>query len=137
MAMWSYWLMASVAAFVVEMFLGTVYLLVLSAALAGAGFAALLFGAGGGVCALVAALLSAVGTVYVHRLRRLAPKPASAAEDLDIGGIVHVEQELPGGTWRVFYRGTVWEARASGGIVQGGSARICGKDGIVLLVEAA
>ena len=50
---------------------------------------------------------------------------------------MHVEQELPGGTWRVFYRGTVWEARASGGIVQGGSARICGKDGIVLLVEAA
>ena len=63
--------------------------------------------------------------------------PPSLLLLLRIGGIVHVEQELPGGTWRVFYRGTVWEARASGGIVQGGSARICGKDGIVLLVEAA
>jgi len=56
MALWIYWLIAAVAVFMLELFSGTVYLLVLSAALAGAGLTAWLFKrqrggeyAGGGV----------------------------------------------------------------------------------------
>ena len=55
MALWTYWFIAAVAVFVLEMFSGTVYLLVLSAALAGAGFCALLFNVNAVASVLVAA----------------------------------------------------------------------------------
>ena len=105
MALWTYWLIAAVAVFMLELFSGTVYLLVLSAALAGAGITAWLF---------------------------------NAHNDLDIGSVVQIEQPLSGGAWRVFYRGTTWEARAArpnAHFQMGDNARICGKDGITLLIE--
>jgi len=74
MALWTYWLIAAVAVFMLELFSGTVYLLVLSAALAGAGLTAWLFNASAVASMLVAAFLSAVGTLYVYRLRGKSPK---------------------------------------------------------------
>ena len=123
-----------------ELFSGTVYLLVLSAALAGAGFCALLFNVNAVASVLVAAFLSAVGTLYVYRLRGKSPKNKALQQhnDLDIGSVVQIEQPLSGGAWRVFYRGTTWEARAArphAHFQMGDNARICGKDGITLLIE--
>ncbi|WP_325319998.1 NfeD family protein [Kingella oralis] len=140
MALWTYWFIAAVAVFVLEMFSGTVYLLVLSAALAGAGFCALLFNVNAVASVLVAAFLSAVGTLYVYRLRGKSPKNKALQQhnDLDIGSVVQIEQPLSGGAWRVFYRGTTWEARAArphAHFQMGDNARICGKDGITLLIE--
>ena len=140
MALWTYWFIAAVAVFVLEMFIGTVYLLVLSAALAGAGFCALLFNVNAVASVLVAAFLSAVGTLYVYRLRGKSPKNKALQQhnDLDIGSVVQIEQPLSGGAWRVFYRGTTWEARAArphAHFQMGDNARICGKDGITLLIE--
>ena len=138
--MGTYWFIAAVAVFVLEMFSGTVYLLVLSAALAGAGFCALLFNVNAVASVLVAAFLSAVGTLYVYRLRGKSPKNKALQQhnDLDIGSVVQIEQPLSGGAWRVFYRGTTWEARAArphAHFQMGDNARICGKDGITLLIE--
>ena len=140
MALWTYWFIAAVAVFVLEMFSGTVYLLVLSAALAGAGFCALLFNVNAVASVLVAAFLSAVGTLYVYRLRGKSPKNKALQQhnDLDIGSVVQIEKPLSGGAWRVFYRGTTWEARAArphAHFQMGDNARICGKDGITLLIE--
>nr|WP_314229571.1 NfeD family protein [uncultured Kingella sp.] len=140
MALWTYWFIAAVAVFVLEMFSGTVYLLVLSAALAGAGFCALLFNVNAVASVLVAAFLSAVGTLYVYRLRGKSPKNKALQQhnDLDIGSVVQIEQPLSDGAWRVFYRGTTWEARAArphAHFQMGDNARICGKDGITLLIE--
>ena len=140
MALWTYWLIAAVAVFMLELFSGTVYLLVLSAALAGAGFCALLFNVNAVASVLVAAFLSAVGTLYVYRLRGKSPKNKALQQhnDLDIGSVVQIEQPLSGGAWRVFYRGTTWEARAArphAHFQMGDNARICGKDGITLLIE--
>ena len=140
MALWTYWFIAAVAVFVLEMFSGAVYLLVLSAALAGAGFCALLFNVNAVASVLVAAFLSAVGTLYVYRLRGKSPKNKALQQhnDLDIGSVVQIEQPLSGGAWRVFYRGTTWEARAArphAHFQMGDNARICGKDGITLLIE--
>ena len=140
MALWTYWFISAVAVFVLEMFSGTVYLLVLSAALAGAGFCALLFNVNAVASVLVAAFLSAVGTLYVYRLRGKSPKNKALQQhnDLDIGSVVQIEQPLSGGAWRVFYRGTTWEARAArphAHFQMGDNARICGKDGITLLIE--
>ena len=140
MALWTYWLIAAVAVFMLELFSGTVYLLVLSAALAGAGLTAWLFNASAVASMLVAAFLSAVGTLYVYRLRGKSPKNKTlhAHNDLDIGSVVQIEQPLSGGAWRVFYRGTTWEARTArphAHFQMGDNARICGKDGITLLIE--
>lgn len=140
MALWTYWLIAAVAVFVLELFSGTVYLLVLSAALAGAGLTAWLFNTSAVASMLVAAFLSAVGTLYVYRLRGKSPKNKALQQhnDLDIGSVVQIEQPLSGGAWRVFYRGTTWEARAArphAHFQMGDNARICGKDGITLLIE--
>ena len=140
MALWTYWLIAAVAVFMLELFSGTVYLLVLSAALAGAGLTAWLFNTSAVASMLVAAFLSAVGTLYVYRLRGKSPKNKALQQhnDLDIGSVVQIEQPLSGGAWRVFYRGTTWEARAArphAHFQMGDNARICGKDGIMLLIE--
>ena len=140
MALWIYWLIAAVAVFMLELFSGTVYLLVLSAALAGAGLTAWLFNASAVASMLVAAFLSAVGTLYVYRLRGKSPKNKALQQhnDLDIGSVVQIEQPLSGGAWRVFYRGTTWEARAArphAHFQMGDNALICGKDGITLLIE--
>ncbi len=140
MALWTYWLIAAVAVFMLELFSGTVYLLVLSAALAGAGLTAWLFNTSTVASMLVAAFLSAVGTLYVYRLRGKSPKNKALQQhnDLDIGSVVQIEQPLSGGAWRVFYRGTTWEARAArphAHFQMGDNARICGKDGITLLIE--
>ena len=140
MALWTYWLIAAVAVFMLELFSGTVYLLVLSAALAGAGLTAWLFNNSAVASMLVAAFLSAVGTLYVYRLRGKSPKNKALQQhnDLDIGSVVQIEQPLSGGAWRVFYRGTTWEARAArphAHFQMGDNARICGKDGITLLIE--
>lgn len=140
MALWTYWLIAAVAVFMLELFSGTVYLLVLSAALAGAGLTAWLLNASAVASMLVAAFLSAVGTLYVYRLRGKSPKNKVLQQhnDLDIGSVVQIEQPLSGGAWRVFYRGTTWEARAArphAHFQMGDNARICGKDGITLLIE--
>ena len=140
MALWTYWLIAAVAVFMLELFSGTVYLLVLSAALAGAGLTAWLLNASAVASMLVAAFLSAVGTLYVYRLRGKSPKNKALQQhnDLDIGSVVQIEQPLSGGAWRVFYRGTTWEARAArphAHFQMGDNARICGKDGITLLIE--
>ena len=140
MALWTYWLIAAVAVFMLELFSGTVYLLVLSAALAGAGLTAWLFNTSAVASMLVAAFLSAVGTLYVYRLRGKSPKNKALQQhnDLDIGSVVQIEQPLSDGAWRVFYRGTTWEARAArphAHFQMGDNARICGKDGITLLIE--
>lgn len=135
---WMLWAAAAVAVFVAEMFIGSMYLLVLSAALAGAAAAAF-FGIGATGSILIAAALSAVGTLWVYRLRREPSQRRSVAEsnDLDLGAHVVVEAALPDRCWRVRYRGAVWEARTEAEYVfaAGDSAQIVGRDGIVLLIR--
>ena len=125
---WSYWMIAAAVVFVLELFVGTVYLLVLAAALAGTSLSVLLFGIPLPAALVVAAALSGAGVYAVHRNR---------SNDLDIGQPVSVEAALPNGHWRVFYRGAPWEAKNTGSaeLQAGGSAEICGKEGIVLLVR--
>lgn len=140
MADWSYWMIAAVLLVVAELFTGTVYLLVLAASLAGAGLAVWLFGTGTGGAFLLASLLSAAGTAAVYRLRpNRKDAEAIIANDLDIGALVQIESPLGQDLWRVSYRGTLWEARSIRPVKfeTGGSARICGKDGITLLIEQA
>lgn len=139
MALWMFWLIAATLVFVLEMFMGTVYLLVLAAALAGTSVAAF-WGAGTTACLLIASLLSAagIGCVYYLRRARSLKRNVSHDNDFDLGERVVVESRLTADLWRVQYRGTLWEARGMGSqdFQAGQQARICGKDGIILLIES-
>lgn len=105
-----WWLLAG-SLVVVELLLGTVYLLLI-----GAGFAAaaLVAHAGVGLAGqLVAAAVVGVGGVVAwHRLRRRraerGPVDANPALNLDIGESVQVDAWAIDGTASVRYRGAQW-----------------------------
>lgn len=130
-----YWFIVAVLLFIVELFLGTVYLLVVSLALLGAGLMAWLLGDVAGFW--VAAILSLAGIVWVyHYKKRNVEQVSDVSDDFDIGQTVVLESLLPTGEWRVQYRGTLWEARNefSGSLKAGDTAKIVARDGNILII---
>lgn len=137
MASYSYWIAAAAAVlFVLELFLGTVYLLVLSLALLGAAVAAGLFGVNAAMG--VASVLSLLGCVWV-RQRQLQQQKTAVSDnlDFDVGQTVYLAQQLPNGDWQVQYRGTLWLAKKplSGSLKAGQTATIVGRDGNYLIIQ--
>jgi membrane protein implicated in regulation of membrane protease activity len=116
---WGGWFIAAGVLVAVEIFSGTLYLLMLSLgmaaggvlALAGAGFPLQL--AGSGVIALVATLALRKSRLVSGR------KKLSAAASLDVGNTVTVDEwkTMPWGTCgaRVSYRGTWWDVEPENG----------------------
>jgi nodulation efficiency nfeD family protein len=132
-----YWFIAAVAVLVVEMFVGTLYLLIISAALAGAGAASLLFD-GSAVPIWPAAAISAVGLFWLHGFIKRRRTPADeAGNDLDIGQTVKILRRVSEGQYEVSYRGTTWQARALNArtAAEPSFAVIGGKEGNILLVH--
>lgn len=107
------WWLAAIVLGILELTTGSFYLLVIALGLASAGVAAML-GFGFPIQLLVAALVSVLGSVLVHRFRSLAPKDVSPEQspdlNLDIGQSVIVESWAPDGTTRVIHRGAPWQA---------------------------
>lgn len=92
------WFVAAVAVLIIELLTGTVYLLVVSAALAGSGIA---YGLTGSTPAavLTAALLSALGIWFVHAKTAVGKVETDSYQDLDTGKIcrnppIHRRQPL-------------------------------------------
>jgi len=111
MSDWSLWLLAAGALVILELFIGTFYLLMIAIGLAAGALAAVL-GAGMPVQTLAAALVGVVATVLLRRSRYGIANKTSAAHDpninMDIGQTVSVAQ------WqdrmaRVMYRGALWD----------------------------
>lgn len=130
------WFIAAAAVLIVELFVGTVYLLVVSAALFGAGLVYWLTG-DTSIAVVAAAVLSAAGIWVVHgKFKKTAPRQ-KLNDDLDIGQTVHILQRLHGDCYEVSYRGTRWQAQAENAdAVQATStAVITGKNGNVLLIR--
>lgn len=130
------WFIAAAAVLIVELFVGTVYLLVVSAALFGAGLVYWLTG-DTSIAVAAAAVLSAAGIWLVHgKFKKTAPRQ-ELNDDLDIGQTVHILQRLHGDCYEVSYRGTRWQAQAENAdTVQATStAVITGKNGNVLLIR--
>ncbi|MDO4879508.1 MAG: NfeD family protein [Neisseria sp.] len=136
------WFIAASAILIIELFVGTIYLLVVSAALFGAGLVAGLTG-NADAAMLTAAVLSALGVwpVYLNLKKRRLPKAAadSVPDDLDIGQTVHVLRHLHGDIYEVSYRGAQWQARFNAGpnnpVRSDSDAVITGKNGNVLLIQ--
>ncbi|EPI5928201.1 NfeD family protein [Neisseria gonorrhoeae] len=102
------WFVAAVAVLIIELLTGTVYLLVVSAALAGSGIAYGLTGS----------------------------TPAASYQDLDIGKYAEILRYTGGNRYEVFYRGTHWQAQNTGQEVfePGTRALIVRKEGNLLII---
>lgn len=130
------WFIAAAAVLIVELFVGTVYLLVVSAALFGAGLVYWLTG-DTSIAVVAAAVLSAVGIWVVHgKFKKTAPRK-ELNDDLDIGQTVHILRRLHGDYYEVAYRGTHWQAQAENAdaVQTTSTAVITGKNGNVLLIR--
>lgn len=130
------WFIAAAAVLIVELFVGTVYLLVVSAALFGAGLVYWLTG-DTSIAVVAAAVLSAAGIWVVHgKFKKTAPRQ-ELNDDLDIGQTVHILQRLHGDCYEVAYRGTRWQAQAENAdaVQTTSTAVITGKNGNVLLIR--
>ncbi len=130
------WFIAAAAVLIVELFVGTVYLLVVSAALFGAGLVYWLTG-DTSIAVAAAAVLSAAGIWLVHgKFKKTAPRQ-ELNDDLDIGQTVHILQRLHGDCYEVSYRGTRWQAQAENAdaVQTTSTAVITGKNGNVLLIR--
>lgn len=130
------WFIAAAAVLIVELFVGTVYLLVVSAALFGAGLVYWLTG-DTSIAVVAAAVLSAAGIWLVHgKFKKTAPRQ-ELNDDLDIGQTVQILRRLHGDCYEVSYRGTHWQAQAENAdtVQTTSTAVITGKNGNVLLIR--
>ncbi|MCS4532974.1 NfeD family protein [Neisseria montereyensis] len=135
------WFIAAALILILELFIGTVYLLVVSAALFGAGIAAFLFNSFS-LSMLIAAVLSAVGIWWAHgwlQRHRHSDTEESARNDLDIGQTVQITRHLHDSSYEVHYRGTLWQAQAQNAASSDApvsqTAVIVGKNGNTLLIQ--
>ncbi|WP_338578321.1 NfeD family protein [Neisseria leonii] len=133
-----YWFAAAVTVFIIEMFLGTAYLLILGAALTGGAIVSL-FSDGLTLPVLTTAVLSAAGLIwfYLPQNRRSRRPDREDTGDLDIGQTVQVVRHLHTDHYEVAYRGTFWQARALNHMPDSAAttAVINGKEGNTLLVR--
>lgn len=128
------WLIAAGVMVGVELFTGTVYLLLLALGLGCAALAAWA-GASGAAQMVTAAGVGggAMLALRAWRQRRAPPHPQDAADPaqhLDIGQRVHVARWRADGTATVQYRGAPWTARCATLPVPGGAT-----DGVIVAVE--
>lgn len=135
----TYWFIAASLVLILELFAGTIYLLVVSAALFGAGLAAFLFD-NLNVSIITAAVLASVGIAWANRWikhRRRPDNGDASINDLDIGQTVRINRHLHGNIYEVHYRGSVWQAEAANTQTasQPQTAVITGKKGNILLIN--
>ena len=141
MADWSYWLVAAGAAVIVELFIGTFYLLMIAIGLAAGALAASL-GLGMAAQTLVAALVGIGATVALRRsgFGKLGSRVQAERDpnvNMDIGQTVNVPAWQDGSA-RVMYRGALWDVEldrsASGPNPAPGQYKICEVRGSRLIV---
>ncbi|WP_416192649.1 NfeD family protein [Neisseria sp. CCUG12390] len=133
------WFILAAALLILELFIGTIYLMVVSAALFGAGLVAW-FTADTVTAILTAAVLSALGIWWARGWIRKHRKPEdieNLANDLDIGQTVQIARHLHTDFYEVVYRGTHWQAQALNASSATGaqSGVITGKNGNILLIH--
>ena len=107
-----YWLIAAVILVVLEMFVGTFYLLVIAAALASVGLTEWLFATGMEFNLALLGVLCLGGIFLARRYqKRRASDHVQVNLPLDINQAVKIEQHLHDNVYQVHYRGTVWQAQ--------------------------
>lgn len=112
MAAYLMWAIAGFVLIIAELLTGTFYLLVLGIAALAAALAAYLAG-GVVIPVIIAAAVAVIGVYFVNRWRATHAKGAQSSNDLNIGQSVVLESWVneAGGTARVKYRGSTWDAK--------------------------
>ena len=134
-----YWLIAAVILVVLEMFVGTFYLLVIAAALASVGLTEWLFATGMEFNLALLGVLCLGGIFLARRYqKRRASDHVQVNLPLDINQAVKIEQHLHDNVYQVHYRGTVWQAQLqdNSDINIGQTAYISGRQGNVLHIRS-
>ena len=134
-----YWLIAAVILVVLEMFVGTFYLLVIAAALASVGLTEWLFATGMEFNLALLGMLCLGGIFLARRYqKRRASDHVQVNLPLDINQAVKIEQHLHDNVYQVHYRGTVWQAQLQDtqNINIGQTAYISARQGNVLLIRS-
>ena len=134
-----YWLIAAVILVVLEMFVGTFYLLVIAAALASVGLTEWLFATGMEFNLALLGVLCLGGIFLARRYqKRRASDHVQVNLPLDINQAVKIEQHLHDNVYQVQYRGTVWQAQLQDtqDIGIGQTAYISGRQGNVLHIRS-
>ncbi|PIT16790.1 NfeD family protein [Snodgrassella alvi] len=130
------WCIVALLLFVLEMFSGTFYLLVISASLLSAGLTEWLLQTSNNTNALIATVFSIIGITIVRLWQKKHPREnrANASDDPDYGQTVVLTQPLTDGLWQVHYRGTTWQARFTQPTTAkaGDSAQIISHNGNIL-----
>ena len=104
------WFIGAALLVAVELFAGTLYLL-MAAAGATAGGVAALAGGPGWAQFLAAALVAIAGFWWLRKRGRASIGAAESPKlSFDVGQQVEVLERRPGGSARVAYRGTQWDA---------------------------
>ena len=134
-----YWLIAAVILVVLEMFVGTFYLLVIAAALASVGLTEWLFATGMEFNLALLGVLCLGGIFLARRYqKRRARDHVQVNLPLDINQAVKIEQHLHDNVYQVHYRGTVWQAQLqdNSDINIGQTAYISARQGNVLFIRS-
>ena len=134
-----YWLIAAVILVVLEMFVGTFYLLVIATALATVGLTEWLFGTGMEFNLALLGILCFGGIFLARRYqKRRSRANVQVNQPLDLNQVVKVEQHLHDNVYQVHYRGTVWQAQLQDtqNINIGQTAYISARQGNVLLIRS-
>ena len=135
-----YWLIAAVILVVLEMFVGTFYLLVIAAALASVGLTEWLFATGMEFNLALLGVLCLGGIFLARRYqKRRASDHMQVNLPLDINQAVKIEQHLHDNVYQVHYRGTVWQAQLQDtqqDIGIGQTAYISSRQGNVLFIRS-
>ena len=134
-----YWLIAAVILVVLEMFVGTFYLLVIAAALASVGLTEWLFATGMEFNLALLGVLCLGGIFLARRYqKRRASDHVQVNLPLDINQAVKIEQHLHDNVYQVHYRGTVWQAQLhdTQDIGIGQTAYISSRQGNVLFIRS-
>ena len=111
------WFVVAFGLLVAELLTGTFYLLVISIALAAAGFAALA-GASGPLQFVVAAVIGLGGSIWLRSTRfgkRLHERGEDRVQNMDLGQSLRVDHWTPARTARANYRGAVWDVELAPG----------------------
>ena len=134
-----YWLIAAVILVILEMFVGTFYLLVIAAALASVGLTEWLFATGIEFNLGLLGVLCLGGIFLARRYqKRRASDHVQVNLPLDINQAVKIEQHLHDNVYQVHYRGTVWQAQLQDtqDIDIGQTAYISARQGNVLFIRS-
>jgi len=137
MADWMGWLVAAGVLVILELFIGTFYLLMIALGLALGGIVALA-GAALSVQAIIAGIVGVLATGLLHRSKFGRPAKQDARRDrnvnLDIGQRVSVPAWNDGRA-RVMYRGALWDVElGQGATPHAGDFRIVEVHGSRLVV---